>query len=120
MKLPKELLDKILVNLPFHTLILLGDDFNFIKSKVYNPQIHTFERAARRGDLDTIKWLDTNTSLICAKYAMHGAAYNGHLDVVKWLYHNTSGWCIEDAMDFAALNGHTTIIEFLNEMMYSN
>ena len=120
MKLPKEILDKILINLPFQTLILLGSDFDFIVSKVYNPQIHTAKTAAMRGNLDIIKWLHTNVTLRCTWDLMNRAALNGHLDIVKWLYYNTTDCCIEDAMDFAAINYHIDVIEFLNEVLYLN
>ena len=71
--------------------------------------------AATEGQLETVKWLHTNTYAECTTDAMDDAARNGHLDVVKWLHENRTEGCTTAAMDFAAKNGHLDVVKWLHE-----
>ena len=111
MKLPKEIEDKILLQLDFDKVVHLENYYTTMK--VYNPKIHTWSWAASNGHLDVIEWLHLNRKEGCTRDAMNFAAHNGHLHIVKWLHENRKEGCTKEAMDWAA--GYLEIVKWLHK-----
>jgi len=75
----------------------------------------TMDYAARKGALDTVKWLHQHRTEGCTIYAMNKAAEYGHLDVLKWLHENRTEGCSARIMDKAAEFGQLDVVKWLHE-----
>ncbi|KAF1332576.1 hypothetical protein FI667_g3647, partial [Globisporangium splendens] len=73
------------------------------------------DRAAERGDLETVDFLHEHRNEGCTSAAFSSAARNGHLDLVKYLHVNYSSMCTTEAMDSAAAGGYLEIVRFLHD-----
>jgi hypothetical protein len=134
--IPLEILDKILIinkdittssllnrHYAVNTILLITRDLvNAVKlnkkdiiKKVYDPEIHNWNKCSSVGDLEIIKWLHKNNIEGCSSVAMDIASDNGHLEVVKWLHFNRTEGCTRDAMDYASENGHLEVVKWLHE-----
>jgi hypothetical protein len=111
--LPTEILEKIYLNLPFEKVVTLSQ---YVASKIYDPDKHTWHWAVQNGHLEVIKWLHENRKEGCTAWIMEYAVRNGHLDIVRWMYENRREGCtIWWAMDRAAENGHLDVVKWLHE-----
>lgn len=59
-KLPNELIDRILIYLPFEKVIKLRPRDNILLLKIYNENIHTYQRAIENKQLHIILWMYNN------------------------------------------------------------
>ncbi|KAG1685024.1 hypothetical protein DVH05_009765 [Phytophthora capsici] len=104
--------------------------------------VGAMDGAAARGDLNLVKWLDTNRTEGCSTAALNGAVASNHLDVVYWLLERYPGQCnvaeglrkaaeagqmdtvvmllpkcdpynVGEPLGIAIANGHLAIAEFL-------
>ncbi|OQS02385.1 hypothetical protein THRCLA_05237 [Thraustotheca clavata] len=77
--------------------------------------IGVMSKAASKGDLESVIYLNEHSAQGCTSEAMDGAAasaYNGHLEVVKYLHENRTEGCTNYAI---ADQGHLAIIQYLYE-----
>ncbi|KAJ3104959.1 hypothetical protein HDU97_008707 [Phlyctochytrium planicorne] len=77
--------------------------------------VAAMNRAAEKGYLDIVRFLDSRRFEGCTAAAMDGAARNGHLDVVMFLHERRTEGCTTAAMDGAASHGHLDIVRYLHE-----
>lgn len=120
MLLPIEIVEEIILylDLPLVKLIYLSTRLakeKYKSLKHLNPKTNYVNAAARRGQLDMIKWFHNNDNECFNEYSMNYAAGNGHFNVVKWLHENRTERCFGIALTLAAENGHFEVVKFLYE-----
>lgn len=109
--LPVELVESILIYLPYETTILVHIG-HYIKQ--YNSNEEIWKWAAMNGHLDVILYLYENHIEGYTKFTMSSAAYKGHFSIIKYLHSHGKG-CNSGAIDLAAANGHLNIIKFIHK-----
>jgi hypothetical protein len=108
---PLEIIYLIILFTDFETSITVGNEYT--SKKLYNPQNHTWNLAAKNGHLKVIEWLHKNKKEGCTTDAMDGAAMNGHLEMVEWFHNNRNEGCTTRAMYLAIINGHLEVAQFI-------
>lgn len=92
--------------------------------KKIEVSVYAKSMAATRGDLETVKWLDTIHKGACHVWAVRLAAENGHVDTFQWLLENvysdrivtdpkrTFKW-VDGVLRKAIKEGHLEIVRLL-------
>lgn len=75
---------------------------------------HTMAVAAKRDQLDIVKYLYNNRRYQPSCKLMFSAAEHGHMETVKWL-HEMEPACSETAIGFAAKGGHLEVVKCLHQ-----
>ncbi|CCO19538.1 PREDICTED: similar to predicted protein [Bathycoccus prasinos] len=79
----------------------------------------TINRAARRGNLEMVKYCVANECPIDVS-ACANAALGGHLELLKYLHEEAKAPWGSSTASWAAENGHLHILEYLVERKYDN
>ena len=75
---------------------------------------HTYDMAARYGQIKVLKLLYKNNCSINTTVIYNSAASNGQLEVLKWAH--KKGWpLIDNICSIPALNGHLEVIKWAHE-----
>ena len=77
----------------------------------YLLEISTIYYVAKNGDLESVKWL-RGRKCPWSKLVFNGAACNGHLDIIKWLFYNGCPWD-KDTFSWAVQYGNIEIMEWM-------
>jgi hypothetical protein len=114
--LPREIIDKIALYLPFEKMIHISNYSSLIAYN--NPSTfiqaeYNCLSAVNEGNLDVLKWHYKNGLLDYTLPLGDYAAYHGYFNIVKWLY-ETNPICFSDvAIQEACYNDHFDIVKWL-------
>ncbi|EGG17884.1 hypothetical protein DFA_08885 [Cavenderia fasciculata] len=99
----------------------VGDLEKFVyleKSGVIFCTTMAMDRAATRGDLEMVKYLQANRTEGCSDEGLGGAIENAHLDVVHFILENQmlrGHGCHNDAFVRASAHGHLKVFEYFHQ-----
>lgn len=103
-QLPLEIKEKILELLPFEKVVFLSER---VSKKMYKKDIHTWDWAAEKRNLELLTWLGKNSEYIPNHYFLCYSITKDYIEVVQWFYYNSKikfdKYCIQLCSGYGSL-----------------